>query len=205
MKSNLQTVVFALVMGVVCALALTAVAEFVKPKRKANEDAERYRNVLAIFNISVEDDAGNKDIIDSFVQNVQVVGDPEKPDYYQYTVETGETFVALPAEGPGLWGPIEGLIGLSPDGTTITAVSFYKQEETPGLGGEIASQEFANRFVNKKLFDNEGNPALKLVKPGESEGVYEVDAISGATVTSRKVESLITVAAKRFRELPAKE
>ena len=208
MKSNLRTVVFALVMGVVCALALTAVAEFVKPKRQANEDAERYRNVLAIFNIPVGADAGNKDIIDSFVQNVQVVGDPEKPDYYQYTVTTGgieKTFVALPAKGPGLWGPIEGLIGLSPDGTTITAVSFYKQEETPGLGGEIASREFTDRFAGKKLFNKEGHPALRLVRPGNAEGVYKVDAISGATVTSEKVQSIITAAAEKFKELPAKE
>lgn len=205
MKSNLQTVIFALIMGVVCALALTAVAEFVKDKRKDNEDAERYRNVLEIFNISVDTDASNKEVIDSFVKNVKIVGDSETPDYYQYTVETGETFVALPARGPGLWGPIEGLIGLSPDGTTITAVSFYKQEETPGLGGEIASREFTDRFADKKLFDEEGNPALTLVKPGSAEGVHQVDAISGATVTSEKVQSIITTAAERFKELPARE
>ena len=147
MKSNLFTVIFAIVMGLVCALVLTATAEFIKPLREANERAERYRNILDIFNITIAERAGNEEVIKSFEQNVKVIGDNKEPDYYLY----GE-LMALPAQGPGLWGPIEGLIGLSPDGVTVTAVSFYKQEETPGLGGEIASKDFTNRFVGKKLF-----------------------------------------------------
>ncbi len=194
MKSNLFTVIFAIVMGVVCSLVLTAVAQWITPKREANEKAERYRTVLEIFNISVAQAASNKDIIEAFDKKVNIVGeDPANPDYYLYG-----RLIAIPAKGPGLWGPIEGLIGLAPDGVTITAVSFYKQEETPGLGGEIAGKDFTDRFINKKLFDAEGRPALKLVRPGTAKGDYQVDAISGATMTSDKVQSLIRAAAQRF-------
>ena len=119
---------------------------------------------------------------------------PASPDYYR----DGQR-IAIPAAGPGLWGPIEGLIGLAEDGVTITAVSFYKQEETPGLGGEIAGKDFTDRFINKKLFDAQGDPALKLVRPGRAKGDYEVDAISGATMTSDKVQDLITAAAEKFK------
>ena len=194
MKSNLFTVIFAIVMGLVCALVLTATAEFIKPLREANERAERYRNILDIFNITIAERAGNEEVIKSFEQNVKVIGDNKEPDYYLY----GE-LMALPAQGPGLWGPIEGLIGLSPDGVTVTAVSFYKQEETPGLGGEIASKDFTNRFVGKKLFGADGQPSLTLVRPGEASGDYQVDAISGATMTSDKVQALITAAAEKFK------
>ena len=196
MKSSLPTVVFAIVMGVVCSLVLTAVAEWVTPKRKANEKAERYRNVLAIFNISMSESASNEEIIEAFDTKVDIVGsDSANPDYYRY----GQ-LVAIPAKGPGLWGPIEGLIGLARDGVTITAVSFYKQEETPGLGGEIASKDFTDRFINKKLFDADGNSALKLVRPGTAEDDdYKVDSISGATMTSDKVQALIGAAAERFK------
>lgn len=194
MKSSLFTVVFALVLGLVCALVLTAAAEFVKPRREANELAERYRNILEIFNIAVAEGASNEDVIKSFEQNVKVIGNEENPDYYLY-----EQFIALPAQGPGLWGQIEGLIGLASDGVTITAVSFYKQEETPGLGGEIATKDFTDRFVGKKLFDAQGQPALTLVRPGRAQGDYQVDAISGATMTSDKVQALITAAAEKFK------
>jgi Na(+)-translocating NADH:ubiquinone oxidoreductase C subunit len=143
----------------------------------------------------VADGAANEDIIRTFKDKVTIVGDDSaNPDYYLY----GE-FTAIPAQGPGLWGPIEGLIGLAPDGVTIIAVSFYKQEETPGLGGEIAGKDFTNRFVGKKLFDANGRPALELVRPGKASGNYQVDAISGATMTSDKVQALITAAAKNFR------
>lgn len=195
MKSNLFTVVFALVMGLVCALVLTAVAEFVTPYREANELAERYRNILEIFNIPVAEGATNQDIIRTFEDKVTIVGnDSANPDYYLYA-----QLIAIPAQGPGLWGPIEGLIGLAPDGVTITAVSFYKQEETPGLGGEIASKDFTDRFIDKKLFDVDGRSVLKIVRPGTATGDYEVDAISGATMTSDKVQALITAAAKKFK------
>ncbi len=195
MKSNLFTVIFAIVMGVVCSLVLTAVAQWITPRREANEKAERYRNVLEIFNISVAEAAANQDIIRTFEEKVTIVpNDRPNPDYYLY-----DQFIAIPAQGPGLWGPIEGLIGLAPDRVTITAVSFYKQEETPGLGGEIAGKDFTDRFINKKLFDTQGQPALELVRPGTSEGAYQLDAISGATMTSDKVQALITAAAQKFK------
>ncbi len=196
MKSNLFTLIFAIVMGVICSLVLTAVAQWITPLRKANEDAERYRNVLEVFNISIAEGAANQEIIRTFEEKVTIVGsDPANPDYYLYG-----RLIAIPAQGPGLWGPIERLIGLAQDGVTITAVSFYKQEETPGLGGEIAGKDFTDRFINKKLFDVEGRAALKLVRPGTSEGAYQVDAISGATMTSDKVQALITAAAQRFNK-----
>ncbi len=200
MKSNLFTVIFAMVMGVVCSLVLTAVAQWITPRREANEKAERYRNVLEIFNISIAEGAANREIIKTFEEKVTIVGsDPANPDYYLYG-----RLIAIPAQGPGLWGPIEGLIGLAQDGVTITAVSFYKQEETPGLGGEIAGKGFTDRFINKKLFDAQGQPALTLVRPGRAKGDYEVDAISGATMTSDKVQALITVAAEKFKSKETK-
>ena len=210
MKPNTSTVIFAVVMGSVCAVVLTATAEFVREKHQANERAERYLNILKIFNIPLGERPDKTEIIRLFEEKIQTVGeDSEDPDYYQYTVTTErgdeERYVALPAKGPGLWGPIEGLIGLAPDGRTVTGVSFYKQEETPGLGGEIASKDFTDRFMGRKLFDGERQPALKLVRPGTAEGDFEVDAISGATMTSEKVQSIITHTAEMFKKTGGRE
>ena len=62
MKSNLYTVAFAVVLGLVCSLLLTAVAERVKPRREENEKAERYLNVLKVFDIAVPENASNEQI-----------------------------------------------------------------------------------------------------------------------------------------------
>ena len=194
MKSSLYTIAFAVVLGLVCALLLTAVAEGVKDRRENNEKAERYRNVLNVFAIAIPAIATNQDIIDTFEKEVTAVGqDPARPDYYRYG-----RLVAIPVNGPGMWGPIEGLIGLQADGVTITAVSFYKQEETPGLGGEIAGKNFTDRFIGKKLFDTNGQPSLKVVPAGKDKQVHQVDAISGATMTSNKVQDIITSASENF-------
>lgn len=201
MKSNLLTVVFAMVMGVVCSLALTGVAQWITPRRQANEKAERYRNVLEVFDIPIAEGGTNQDIIETFEEKVTIVGrDPSNPDYYRY----GQ-LIAMPAQGPGMWGPIEGLIGLAADGVTITAVSFYKQEETPGLGGEIATKNFSDKFVGKKLFDAKGQAALRLVRPGRADGPYQVDAISGATMTSDRVQEIITASGEKFIRAKNKE
>ena len=56
-----------------------------------------------------------------------------------------------------------------------------------------------------QLFDNDNTPALTLVKPGMAEGPFQIDAISGATMTSDKVQDLITAAAENFIRIREKE
>ena len=93
--------------------------------------------------------------------------------------------VAVPFSGPGLWGGIEGVMALEPDLVTIRGVRFYKQEETPGLGGEIGSDTFQNQFAGKRMISPEGVAGFRIVKPGTGADVNSVDGISGATLTGK--------------------
>ena len=70
--------------------------------------------------------------------------------------------MAVPFSGSGVWGPIEGVLALEPDMQTIRGVRFYKQEETPGLGGEIASDWFQAQFKGKTLVSAAGDPLQML-------------------------------------------
>ncbi len=109
-----------------------------------------------------------------------------------YSVGTGEKKVtAVAFAGPGLWGPIEGYLALDPDMRTIHGITFYKQEETPGLGGEIGAQWFQQQFVGKTIVGPDGKPGIELVGGGKASGDNEVDAISGATLTSDKVQAML--------------
>ena len=107
------------------------------------------------------------------------------PDKDSNSVET----VAVAFEGPGLWGPIKGLLAL--DNKTIRGLTFYEQEETPGLGGEIASNWFRKQFEGKQIVDATGKAGI-IIKGGSGENaINEVDAISGATMTCNKVQAIL--------------
>lgn len=75
----------------------------------------------------------------------------------------------------GYAGPVEALIGLKPDGT-LNGLEI-KQNETPGLGSKVAQSPFKSQFIGKSF-----DAAWKVKKDGGT-----VDAVSGATISSRAV------------------
>ncbi|NIO84625.1 MAG: FMN-binding protein, partial [Candidatus Aminicenantes bacterium] len=70
-------------------------------------------------------------------------------------------------------------------------IRFYQQEETPGLGGEIGSAWFQEQFVGKKIVSASGEPGFKVLKVGQTGGINAVDGITGATMTSERVQTII--------------
>ena len=102
----------------------------------------------------------------------------------------GVNKVILPIHGYGLWSTLYGFIAVSTDGNTIEALKFYAHAETPGLGGEVDNPSWIAQWPNKKIYDNSGKVAISVVKGGAS-GDYQVDALSGATLTSDGVQNLV--------------
>jgi len=100
----------------------------------------------------------------------------------------------LPIEGYGLWGTLYGYIALAPDARTIVGITFYKHKETPGLGGEVDNPSWKALWPGRLAFDDRGNPAIGVKKgpagPPASDP-YQVDGLSGATLTSRGVTNLL--------------
>jgi Na+-transporting NADH:ubiquinone oxidoreductase subunit C len=82
---------------------------------------------------------------------------------------------------------------------TIRGITFYEQEETPGLGGEITSSWFREQFIGKKIVDQAGNPGI-IISSSEGEAPNKVDAISGATLTCDKVQTMLNETIKRIVE-----
>jgi Na+-transporting NADH:ubiquinone oxidoreductase subunit C len=102
-------------------------------------------------------------------------------------------YYIIPIRGKGLWGPIWGYLSLEDDKNTVHGASFGHKGETPGLGAEIEKESFQKQFVGKKILDENGKFAsVKVVKGGADPGnPHEVDAISGATVTSNGVTEML--------------
>jgi Na+-transporting NADH:ubiquinone oxidoreductase subunit C len=101
----------------------------------------------------------------------------------------------LPVHGYGLWSTMYGLIALAPDGRTLQAVSFYDQRETAGLGGEVANPRWQATWVGKQVADADGAPRFAVAKgsvdANSPDAVYQVDGLSGATLTSNGVTNLV--------------
>ncbi|MET1256352.1 Na(+)-translocating NADH-quinone reductase subunit C [Aliikangiella maris] len=109
-----------------------------------------------------------------------------------YLVRDGakvETII-LPIRGSGLFSTLYGFIALKSDKQTIVGLKFYEHGETPGLGGEVDNPNWLALWPGKQLLDNNGKPVLKLVKGGGN-GNSEVDALSGATMTTNGIRNML--------------
>jgi Na+-transporting NADH:ubiquinone oxidoreductase subunit C len=204
MKASLYTVVYAAVLGTVCAALLTGVGRFTAPRREANASAERYRHVLEVLRVPYEEFTSPEELLALFERNVEVE-EREGLRLYRYTGGEDGVLeaVAVPLSGPGLWGPIRGFLALEPDMRTIRGLTFHEQEETPGLGGEIGSERFLRQFAGKRIVGPDGAPGVRLVQEGRSEAANEFDGITGATMTGERVQAILNGAATEVVDLEA--
>lgn len=188
-KGSLYTLVYAAVLGLVCALTLAAVDGFTEERKAANARAEEVRNILSVLGVPTSVDSSPDELLGTFEREVKVE-ERGRRTFYSYEHPKKGLLLAVRFAGPGLWGPVEGFLCFEEDMRTISAVTFYKHEETPGLGGEISSAAFTVQFEGLSAVDEDGRPGIAVVGNG-ADGSNEVDAISGATMTSDKVEDML--------------
>ncbi len=97
-------------------------------------------------------------------------------------------------KGQGYADTIELLLGLSADLSTITGLFVLDQKETPGLGNKITTDEWRGQFL-----DAPAGRSLVVVKTGASRP-GEIDAVTGATISSKSVTAMINTAIGDLRE-----
>ncbi|MGY6274658.1 Na(+)-translocating NADH-quinone reductase subunit C [Methylomonas sp. MgM2] len=114
-----------------------------------------------------------------------------------FLVKSGDQLqsIILPVSGYGLWSTMYGFLALEADGQTVQSINLYDQGETPGLGGEVVNPNWRALWKGKKVYGENGDVALSLVKgsvdTSRPDAVYRVDGLAGATLTSRGVSNLI--------------
>lgn len=114
-----------------------------------------------------------------------------------YLVRKGDKLqtIILPVHGYGLWSTMYGFVALKGDGRTVKGLGFYEHAETPGLGGEVDNPTWRAQWEGKQIYDPQGQVAIELIKggvgPATPEPQFKVDALAGATLTSRGVENLV--------------
>jgi Na+-transporting NADH:ubiquinone oxidoreductase subunit C len=187
MKNKLLMIIFVLVLGSVLTAALVAVNNVTTPIIETNNELTIKMSVLDVLGIPY--DAENLDTV--FSENVEKVVRDSKTIYIS---KKGD--FAFEISGSGLWGPIEGVMGLNKDRKTIKKIIIIRQEETPGLGGRIGEEEFLKRFKNKSVV-----PKLEIVTPGKASKDNQVDGITGATMSGKALEALLNTEIKTYLTL----
>jgi Na+-transporting NADH:ubiquinone oxidoreductase subunit C len=106
--------------------------------------------------------------------------------------------IILPVYGSGLWSTMYGYLALATDGTTVTGLRFYSHAETPGLGDQIDKPAWISQWAGKELFGPDGEPRIEVVRgfvqtdaASRDTARFQVDGLSGATLTGRGVTQLI--------------
>ncbi len=212
-NSNGYTFLFAGIMVIVVGALLAFTAISLKPAQDENVKKEKMQNILASVGVNVErelatakfeevikeklslsEDGSVKSSINAF--DVDLKEELTKPANNQtfplYIAEQeGNKFYIIPLRGAGLWDAIWGYVALDSDMNTVKGTVFDHKGETPGLGAEITQKWFQDRFVGKKVRNESGNiVGVQVVKSNATPN--DVDAISGATITSNGVSDMIS-------------
>lgn len=114
-----------------------------------------------------------------------------------YMVKSGDAIdkYILPIYGKGLWSTMYGFLALGADLQTIKGITFYDHGETPGLGGEIENPKWQAIWKGKLAYKDNGEVGITVIKgkvdPSSPNAKYQVDGLSGSTLTTRGVDAMV--------------
>ena len=220
MESTNYVVGFTLAMTVLVALTLSSLFYGTKDQVAQNEDVFNKRailsaisakldrpvgefsdaDILALFDEKVEQKVVNmngEEISGIMAEKVNMAKEAKKPEadrqlpLFIYN-GGGEKIYIVAVRGNGLWNAIWGNVAIQSDFSTLVGASFDHAGETPGLGAEIKDNPaFAKQFGGKKLYNDGEYVSVGVIKGGAKNLAYEVDGISGATVTADGVDEML--------------
>jgi electron transport complex protein RnfG len=168
-----------MVVGMLSGVVLVLVYVSTKPMIARNLNRAREQAIYSIF-------PGADSIKDTAMDGVWEVTDSGgRPEGY-----------AFRAEGNGYQGTIQMIAGVNRDFTTMKGMQVLESQETPGLGAEIAGKDFRGQFRNLRV-----SHPIEYVKNAEPVQPYQIQAITGATISSRAVVNILN---RRMREIKKK-
>lgn len=196
-NSNIYTFVYMTVVVIIVAVLLAVVSQALAPKQQANILLDKQKQILGALKVDYTN-ADPAEVYYTLVQDTLKYGEME---VYVANIN-GATKYILPLSGKGLWGGIGGYLALDADKNTIYGVNFNHESETPGLGAKIVEMPFREQFEGKHIRNAAGEVvSVAVLKAGKhAEGQEQVDAISGATITSSGVSTMLEVNLAEYEE-----
>lgn len=216
-NSNSYQILYAAVMVLLVGSVLALIYMALKPKQNENIANDTRKQIMSALHIAAPDDSQVKETYEKYViqdllvdlegnivdstDNVAFDVDMKKnvklPErqlpVMKCKMDDGSVKYVLPVYGAGLWGPIWGYVAVNEDGNTIYGANFSHEGETPGLGARIADKDFQDAFKEKQLFQDGEFKGVVVLKKGQKSvtGADQIDALTGATITSRGVSDML--------------
>ncbi|MCF0181454.1 MAG: NADH:ubiquinone reductase (Na(+)-transporting) subunit C [Muribaculaceae bacterium] len=218
-NSNTYQIIYSAIMVVLVGAVLALIYMSLKPLQDENIANDKRKQILTALHVATASDAevkaayekyivqdmlvsGTGEVVDTtagcafdvnMASNVKLAAADRKLPVLKCKTDDGSTKYVIPVYGAGLWGPIWGYIAIADDGSTVYGANFSHKGETPGLGARITEEFFLDAFKDKQLFKDSKFTNVEVVKKGQkpsNAGDY-VDAITGATITSRGVSDML--------------
>ena len=185
-NSNSYIIIYSTILVVIVAFLLAFVFQALKPMQDANVALDVKKQILNSLNLRGLDGQ------EAEAKYAEVVKEEKEINGLKvFACQVGDQeVVVVSLKGMGLWGGISGYLAVDKDDKVYGAY-FNHESETAGLGAEIKdSQEWQEKFIGKKIFDENGNVVLSVVKKVENPDT-QVDCVTGATLTSNGVDAMI--------------
>ena len=198
-NSNTYTIVYATIVVIIVAVLLALTNQALKPKQDANIKLDQQKQMLVALNQELGADPAA--LYESLVRDT-IDRENAKPSIFRFEID-GATKYVLRLHGAGLWGGIGGYLALDEDKNTIFGINFNHESETPGLGALIVEEPFRSQFIGKHIRNAEGEiVSVAVLKKGNKaeNGEEQVDAVSGATITSTGVSDMLRANLAEYQE-----
>ncbi len=184
MESALRLFAVLAAVGILSGASLVFVYKYAVPKIEVNVAQETGRAIKKVFgddNVTLKE-FGGKDLYKVFTSSGQ---------------EAGYAFLA---EGNGYQGAIKIIGGIDPAGRSLKGIEILESSETPGLGAEIMGEKFRGQFKGLVM-----SQPIEYIKNSPPQKEYEIQAITGATISSRAVVNVINGKVEEVRTRVAGE
>lgn len=186
-KNTIILTVITLVSGLLLGLAYEVTKAPIAQSQE-NAKKEAWQAVFPDADLDAFEEADvDKDVADQVIADLGVEATIDEV----CTVDGGETgYVITATDSEGYGGDIQVVVGITADGT-VSGISFLSISETAGLGMNAQNESFYGQYVgvqtDKFYVSKDG---------GEGE---PIDAISGATITTRAVTGAVNAALGYFQ------
>ncbi len=191
-SSNLVQAWLVLVLAVGFGVSLAGVQLVLGPVIEGNKLNETLEKVpeLVLGKFLAAKMAGEDQTLEVVPRQV-IVSKPDRNKFYSVFEARYQGDLkgwVVKTKGQGYADTIELLLGLSPDFRSITGLFVLDQKETPGLGNKIITDAWRSQFV-----DAPADRSLVVIKTGASRP-GEIDAVTGATISSKSVTAMVNAA-----------
>ena len=185
-NSNSYTIIYSAIIVVVVAFLLAFVYQVLKPIQDANVALDQKKQILYSLNIRNLDNATAEADYNKMLVSEKNV---KNGTIYTFNVDSQIKYV-FSVKGMGLWGGINGFIAVDADKSTVFGAYFNHESETAGLKD---SRKWQEQFRGKELFTKGNRDAIALsVQKKVTDSKTQVDAVTGATLTSNGVAAMMT-------------